>query len=368
MQVVGPKYGAALRTRALSKIQAWHHEVYFSSVSSLLGSPGQSNYIAANAMLDALASGGSQQGLPSAAVQWGAWAGAGMGVANRSTEQRLKRFGMSMISASSGLGMLAALLADAAPPSVVAAVPFLWESVPAKTPVSPFFSSMIETTEQAPQSDEGQEDASLAAASLEPKIHTVVAGILGASVGRDEPLMAAGLDSLGTMELRNSLEATLRTSLPATVVFDYPTIAGLAAFMASQAGGAGGRALASRAVPGVAQRGEARETLALCGVAQRTPLDALAFGHLELDAVGQVPLERWDVQTAPLMARFGAYLHDISAFDAAAFSVSAVEATLMDPQQRLLLETVAESSLVLDASVGEATAPSRARGFFVGKE
>ena len=274
-----------------------------------------------------------------------------------------------MISPSTGLGMVAALLADAAPPSVVAAVPFLWEHIAAKKPVPPFFSTMIETPAQPSRSDEEAYDTSLAAASLEPRIQTVVVGILGASVGRDEPLMAAGLDSLGTLELRNALEATLNTSLPSTVVFDYPTIAGLAAFLASQAGGAAaGRALVAKPVTVAPPRFEASETLIVCGVAQRSPLGALAFGHQELDVIGQVPLERWDVQTAPLVARFGAYLSDISAFDAAAFSVSAVEATLMDPQQRLLLETVADSSLALAASVSAAAAPVVARGFFVGKQ
>lgn len=53
--------------------------VSFSSIASLLGSGGQSNYGAANSQLDALATFASQQGLPATSVQYGAWQGAGMG-------------------------------------------------------------------------------------------------------------------------------------------------------------------------------------------------------------------------------------------------------------------------------------------------
>ncbi len=47
---------------------------------------------------------------------------------------------------------------------------------------------------------------------------------MGAEVAAEVPLMSAGLDSLGAVELRNGISARFRISLPATFSFDYPTL------------------------------------------------------------------------------------------------------------------------------------------------
>lgn len=62
-------------------------------------------------------------------------------------------------------------------------------------------------------------------------------------VAPDQPLMAAGLDSLGAVELRNTLEAELQLALPATLMFDLPTAAAIAAHVADRLAGAVGGAV-----------------------------------------------------------------------------------------------------------------------------
>jgi len=84
--------------------------VLFSSVASLLGSPGQANYAAVNAGLDAAAAAGQMSGVPVVSVQWGAWAGGGMAAADVQTAARVERMGMSLISPAAGLAALQAAM------------------------------------------------------------------------------------------------------------------------------------------------------------------------------------------------------------------------------------------------------------------
>ena len=59
-----------------------------------------------------------------------------------------------------------------------------------------------------------------------------MAGLLGSEVSAHEPLMEAGLDSIGAVELRNLVGARFGVDLPATVTFDHPSAAALAQYVA----------------------------------------------------------------------------------------------------------------------------------------
>jgi polyketide synthase 3/4 len=76
-QAVAPKLGALQNCDSAGTADSINFTVSFSSVSSVAGFSGHANYSAANAAVDAFSGGRHSQGLPSTAIQWGAWASVG---------------------------------------------------------------------------------------------------------------------------------------------------------------------------------------------------------------------------------------------------------------------------------------------------
>ena len=67
---------------------------------------------------------------------------------------------------------------------------------------------------------------------MQQLVREVVHGMLGPDVSEDQPLMEAGLDSLGAVELRNALQSRVGADLPATLTFDHPTMSALVTYLA----------------------------------------------------------------------------------------------------------------------------------------
>ena len=265
---------------------------------------------------------------------------------------------------------------------MLAAVPFRWRQFVSAARALPQLFAPYAAAAAAAGPEETPEGAEAAvvgvvdAAEVQATVQSAIAAILGTQVDPSQPLMEAGLDSLGAMELQNSLQLKTGLQLPSTLVFDYPTVAALAAFLADKMGGQVARRSSGAAIARFSSAAEhelaggygggSSGAVAVLGSSWRSTRES--FGRLGaaegLDAVGLVPLDRWDVEAEPLAARFGAYLLSMAAFDAAAFSISDAEAVLMDPQQRLLLESVGE--VLMGVPVDSAAAPMRARGVYVG--
>lgn len=77
------------------------------------------------------------------------------------------------------------------------------------------------------------------------QVSAVVSSIMGHTPSPEQPLMEAGLDSLGSVELRNALCSRFSVQLPPTVTLDYPSIASLSAYLSEFASARGDEAAAN---------------------------------------------------------------------------------------------------------------------------
>ena len=241
--VLVPKVDGAWHLHELTRSLPLDFFVLFSSASSLLGSTGQASYTAANAFLDALAHWRRAHGLPALSVNWGPWAGAGMAARMGSADrQRLMRQGLEFMEPARAFEALETLLCDGDTQALVAAAD--WTTYLRERPAGPW-SSLCDSLGARAQVHE--RSAALAHTWTETlrltpadRVRPVVlehlrqqaVRVLGLDPRRTidprQPLQDLGLDSLMAVELRNALGASLGRQLPATLLFDHPTLDALA--------------------------------------------------------------------------------------------------------------------------------------------
>jgi malonyl CoA-acyl carrier protein transacylase len=110
-QVIAPKVKGAWNLHILTQKLPLDFFVVFSSAASLLGSPGQGNYAAANAFMDALSHYRCSLGLPGLSINWGPWGDSGMAASLSNHQQaRLAIQGMNTIAPEQGLQVLEQVL------------------------------------------------------------------------------------------------------------------------------------------------------------------------------------------------------------------------------------------------------------------
>ena len=237
-EVMAPKVLGAWHLHQLTAGLALDFFACFSSIASVLGSPGQASYAAGNAFLDGLAHHRRDQGLPALTVNWGPWSGGGMAsrIAGRH-RARFSELGIASLSPAQGVGVLGRLLRRDQPQLIV--LPIRWPRYlaqyrPGQRPR--LFDALAADDEPARQGPtiRRQLDAAAPAtrkAVLEAFLRHQLAHVLGLAspeaIERDQPLHSLGVDSLMATELRNRLEGQLAISLSATLVFNYPTLRAL---------------------------------------------------------------------------------------------------------------------------------------------
>ncbi|MBB5082715.1 acyl transferase domain-containing protein [Nonomuraea endophytica] len=249
--VLAPKADAAWRLHELAGDRPL---ILFSSVAGVIGTAGQANYAAANAFLDALAEHRHALGLPAVSVAWGAWETGMAGELSGADVVRMSRAGVAALTAEQGLELFDAILTAPADEAVVVAA--RWDAAALRLraeagELASILRGLVRAPRRTAEKGGSTRNGTASAAGpvalverlavmAEPDarnhltglVRSHVAAVLGHGgadrVGVDKSFNELGFDSLTAVELRNRLNADTGLRLPATLVFDHPTVSALA--------------------------------------------------------------------------------------------------------------------------------------------
>ncbi len=247
--VLRPKVAGAWNLHQATRHQPLDFFVLFSSSAALLGTFGQGSYAAANRFLDALSHYRQRHGLVSLSINWGPWPVGMSALVGEAERQRWSALGMGEIALPEGLATLDQLLGDDRPQASV--LPIDWSRFTTSSGAERHATLLAELAEHAaPRRAHAApspanhalrqqlESLPLAERYRNLRDHVSQQAIRMLRVGPSQSLapqlslLELGLDSLMAVELGNALSEMLGCPLPSTLVFDYPTVDQLTAYIA----------------------------------------------------------------------------------------------------------------------------------------
>ena len=368
-KVLQPKIQGLLNLHELTKEIDLQLFLSYSSISAVNGNWGQANYAAANAFLDGFVQHRKVQGLTAQNINWGPWDQLGM--VNNLTQQEkeaLQDTGIQFINPEEGFRVLDQVITGKQNEVVAVALntrqlaEFYNEELP------PLFAHIV-PKEKVKSTVKAKKSSVLVkslldmpeaqrAKHLQQRMLAEVAMILGeenaVGITAETPLQETGLDSLRAVELRDQISDLLGVRLPATLLFDYPTIEKLAKHILEKYVIETPKKKKQQPLKRISNN----EPIAVIGMSCRFPggVDSPEqFWELlkaEKSGIGRIKKDRWDINQwydadpdAPgkMYIKDGGFVDNIDQFDAAFFGISPQEAKTIDPQERLMLETCWEA-------------------------
>ncbi|MEU6190894.1 type I polyketide synthase [Nocardia sp. NPDC047038] len=245
--VLGPKADAAWYLHEATTDLELSMFVLFSSFAGTIGSPGQADYAAANAFLDALAQHRHHRGLPATSIAWGPWR-AESGMTSTLTETgiaRMRREGLIPLDDDYGMALLDSAMAAGEPTGVgvrldsavlnaLAASGALPRMLGSLVTAAPRRAGGVRSLAQQLAATAEAERAGVVLAAVREHIAASLGHTSGDVIDPRAPFTELGFDSLAGIEFRNRLAKATGLALPSTLVFDHPTGEALAAYLGSR--------------------------------------------------------------------------------------------------------------------------------------
>jgi acyl transferase domain-containing protein/acyl carrier protein len=249
-RVLAPKILGTWNLHVLTRELPLDFFIMFSSVTSMIGAPGQGNYAAGNAFMDAFASHRHALGLPALTINWGPWSEAGM-AANLAARQQsqLAARGVTTIDPDAGTAALEWLLGQDRTQAGVFSIKWpVFEKeflnghrLPLLSELVPREGGVVQPATQPKEWPALWQRLEATPVKARPElilthVQSEVARILGLEVSElvqsAQGFFAMGMDSLMAVQLKNALESSVGAALPATVAFEYSTCRDLADYLA----------------------------------------------------------------------------------------------------------------------------------------
>ncbi|WP_108869634.1 SDR family NAD(P)-dependent oxidoreductase [Aquimarina aquimarini] len=214
--------------------------ICFSSMTSVLGGLGQTNYAAANAFMDTFARYRRDLGLPCLSINWGPWAEGGMASnMNKQDQQRIKDMGVEYLSDNQALNTFSKLLAN---PSShhIGVWNMNWENY-FKNQQRINVPKFLENFKDVAEKSNDQNFSILNLLKEKPVeerkpffltyMQKEIAQLMGIDsideIDPEQPLFDLGVDSLVTIDLSNRLQKSINQEFNASIIFEQPTLEAL---------------------------------------------------------------------------------------------------------------------------------------------
>lgn len=247
-RVLAPKLAGAWHLHEATRHLPLKYFVLYSSISVVLGNPGQGNYVAANAGLEGLARLRRSMGLPAMCIEWGPIGDAGYLTRHENVKESLsQRLGRPPLTTKRAMTFLDAALTSCPVQRIFADVD--WDQVACMSGTDRY--ELVTRKDGAARGTARNEDFRLAIDGRTPEeilalvqacVTEEVALVLGldaSQVAQDRSVQSMGLDSLMAVELAVGLEQRTGVRLPAMMLQDSPTVAQIAQRVSARLAGTG---------------------------------------------------------------------------------------------------------------------------------
>jgi len=388
-EVLGPKVTGLVNLDLATRDMKTDFFILFSSVTGILGNPGQADYSAANAFMDAFAEYrnslvklGQRYG-HTLSVNWPLWKEGGMQIDDDTREMMRQVTGMTAMETPAGIRALYVSMESRAARVLVisgrlALIKEKLLAVPLPQPVTGFSAGNL--SDQVP-------------VVLKEAVSELLR-VKREDIDIDVKLSEYGFDSIMFTRFANKLNRTYKTELIPTVFFEHPTLRRFAAYLKKEypdifaeyvdvftghsvtqpeiqpegrttkaETAIFGRApafpddkrrrLRFAQTAGMPEKIES-EPIAIIGISGIFPMardvDEYWANLIEgRDCITEIPGNRWDwreyfgdpvEQSNKTNIKWGGFIEGIDEFDPVFFGISPREARFMDPQQRLLMTYV----------------------------